>query len=61
MIHSEIKNIVAENCNAYETKFKIINMSVGRLNESCNNCINFRNDKCLKDLFNEMKDMVSLN
>jgi len=61
MLESEIKNIIAQNCNSYETKFKIINMSVGRLCESCNNCINFRGDICSKGLFNEMKDIISIN
>lgn len=61
MLDSEMKNIIAENCGCYETKFKIVNMSVGRLNESCSNCINFRGDKCTKGLFNEMKDMISIN
>ncbi|WP_010241361.1 hypothetical protein [Clostridium arbusti] len=61
MLNSEMKNVIAENCESYETKFKIVTMSVGRLNESCSNCINFRGEKCTKGLFNEMKDIISVN
>lgn len=61
MLDSEMKNVIAENCGSYETKFKIVTMSVGRLSESCSNCINFKGDKCTKGLFNEMKDMISIN
>lgn len=61
MLDSEMKNIIAQNCNSYETKFQIINMSVGRLSESCSNCINFKRDVCSKGLFNEMKDIISIN
>jgi hypothetical protein len=61
MIGSEMKNIIAENCEAYEPKYKIVTMSVGRLSESCGNCTNFKREKCSKGLFDGAKDIIRIN
>lgn len=56
-----MKNIVAENCESYEPKFKIVTMSVGRLSESCGNCTNFKSQKCSMGLFDGAKDIIKIN
>jgi len=61
MIESEMKNIVAENCDAYQPKYKTVIMSVGRFSESCGNCTNFKGAKCSKGLFDGAKDLIRIN
>lgn len=56
-----MKNIIAENCYGFETKFDLLTMSVGRINTSCNNCINFKGEKCAKGLYSGIKDAISNN
>lgn len=56
-----MKNVIAENCNEFETKFDLLTMSVGRINASCNNCANFKGERCSKGLYDGIREIISNN
>jgi hypothetical protein len=62
MISSEIKRRVAQNCSGYSTKYYmgLIN-SITYESESCSSCINYVREKCLKELFDEILETISVN
>lgn len=61
MIDMEMKNVIAENCNEFETKFDLLTMSAGRINASCNNCANFKGERCSKGLYDGIREIISNN
>lgn len=61
MIDSEMKNIIAESCYGFEAKFDLITMAVGRMDASCNNCINFKGEKCSKGLYDGIREAINNN
>lgn len=61
MIDSEMKNIIAENCRGFEAKFDLLTMSAGRIVSSCDNCVNYKGERCAKGLYNQLKEIISIN
>lgn len=61
MISTQDKMIVAENCKEYESKNNILGLQASYISGSCNNCINFVNNKCTKNLIYEIEQIISLN
>ncbi|SMC29450.1 hypothetical protein SAMN02745134_03901 [Clostridium acidisoli DSM 12555] len=61
MIENEMKSVVAENCEEYNPKLKISAMSVGKSCNSCGNCVNFKGEKCVKGLYEDIKDIIRIN
>lgn len=57
----ELKSIIGQNCYGYKPKFITTMMSMGISAESCDNCSNFRDNKCNEDLFNGIKEIVESN
>ncbi len=61
MVNKDIKKIVAEICSGY-TPESILNLfSMAEMSPSCNNCKNFVDGECSKELFNKIKDTISMN
>lgn len=61
MLEFELKNIIAENCDYYEPRFNLVTMSVGRFCETCDNCRSFKGEKCSKNQFYKIRNIVSIN
>lgn len=61
MFNNQMRNLVAQNCNSYKPKYRTTTMMVGGLCESCNNCMNYREDKCKKGLYSEIEDIINTN
>jgi len=53
------KMLVAENCMEYTPKDFTINMSF--ISQGCSSCINYIDDKCDRELFEGIKDSISMN
>lgn len=61
MISSEIKSLVAENCPNYKVK-KVMHMHrYSNLNNNCDNCEEYSNEKCEKGLLNDLWNQIRLN
>ncbi|HEY8888676.1 MAG TPA: hypothetical protein VIM70_00205 [Clostridium sp.] len=62
MVWSEIKMRVAQNCHEYKTKY-----SMGLINSisfgpaSCDGCVNYVKGKCADGLFDEIREIISVN
>ncbi|MBE6066032.1 hypothetical protein [Clostridium cochlearium] len=58
----ELKMIVAENCDSY-TPFmpKFISEYGGTLINSCENCKYFIQERCIRNLFDPIKEIISRN
>lgn len=62
MVSSEMKMRVAHNCHEYRPRneFRLMN-SITFGSESCSSCINYVSEKCTKGLFDEIREIISLN
>ena len=60
---SEAKKFVAQNCPGYRNRnyYSLTNMSMGTSYESCDNCTNFVRGHCSKDLYDDIRDRITLN
>ena len=61
MVSSELKMMVAQNCSYYNRRYALSMESLGNLSESCSNCSNYVRGRCVKDLFDDIRDMVKIN
>ncbi|BDR68622.1 hypothetical protein K144313037_00340 [Clostridium tetani] len=58
----ELKMIVAENCDSYSPFMsEIISKYGGTLTESCENCKYFIEERCIRNLFDPIKEIISRN
>lgn len=53
------KMLVAENCIEYTPKDFTTSMSF--ISQGCNSCINYIEGKCNRELFEEIKESISIN
>lgn len=61
MLGYNLKSIIAQNCPGYESRFAVSVMSMGSIAESCDTCANFVRGKCRKDLFDSVKEKITIN
>lgn len=61
MVSFEAKNRVAEACSSYDPIHFIFSERAVSSAHNCNNCTNFVKEKCLKNLFNDTWQRISLN
>lgn len=61
MVSSELKMMVAQNCSGYNPRLALFIESIGNLSESCSNCSNYIRGRCVKGLFDDIRDMVKIN
>jgi hypothetical protein len=61
MISNQMRSIIAESCPGFEEKYIVSMLSMGNLAQSCNDCANFANGRCTKDLFNSLKEKIERN
>lgn len=61
MLNNEINSIVAENCEEYRPRCREIARGVGRMRNSCGNCVNFKREKCSKGLHDGIKELIRFN
>lgn len=61
MISNELKMRVAQNCPGYVSRNNGFLSSMTQLSESCDNCKNFIRGKCVKGLFDEVKEKIRQN
>ena len=62
MVSSEIKMRVAQNCLRYKTGYDLglIN-SITYMSESCSSCSSYVKEKCTEGLFDEIREIISVN
>ncbi|MBU3130612.1 hypothetical protein LGL55_24330 [Clostridium tagluense] len=62
MVSSEIKMRVAQNCNGYRPVYymRLMN-SITYGSESCSSCVNYVREKCTEGLFDEIREIISIN
>ena len=62
MVSSEIKMRVAQNCLRYRTEYDLglIN-SISYMSESCSSCVSYVKEKCIEGLFDEIREIISVN
>ncbi|MFD3155302.1 hypothetical protein ACFIJ5_00075 [Haloimpatiens sp. FM7330] len=61
MVSNELKMRVAQNCSGYRSRNVSFMSSMTELAESCNNCANFVRGKCVKNLFDEVREQIREN
>lgn len=61
MVSSELKMMVAQNCSGYSSRLALFMESIGNLSGSCSNCSNYIRGRCVKGLFDDIRDMVKIN
>lgn len=61
MVSSETKMRVAQNCPGYDAVYEMVMMSMGSLAQSCDNCSNFVRGRCVKELFDGIRDRIRVN
>lgn len=61
MISNEVKMVVAQNCNEYESKYLISLISMSNFSGSCDSCISYMKGKCSKELFDEIMEIIRRN
>lgn len=58
----ELKMVVAENCDSYSPFMpEFISKYGGTLRNSCENCKYFIEEKCVKNFFDSIKEVISKN
>ncbi|MFL0197046.1 hypothetical protein ACJDU8_15985 [Clostridium sp. WILCCON 0269] len=55
------KMIVAENCKEYRAKNYMFSLQASYISNNCSNCTNFCNNRCSKNLFHKIGEMISVN
>ncbi|KAJ49780.1 hypothetical protein CTM_21326 [Clostridium tetanomorphum DSM 665] len=54
--------VVAENCEGYEPIASVFVSDIGsNITDSCENCENFVKGKCIKNLFDPIKERIYRN
>lgn len=61
MVTEELKMTIAQNCSGYRPRNTYVSMSMGFIEESCNNCANFIRGKCTKGLLSEIQREITNN
>ncbi len=61
MVSSELKMIVAQNCQGYNPRSAYSMSLMGSLSESCSNCSNYVRGKCVKNLFDNIAGDIRMN
>lgn len=61
MISIQEKMLVAENCEEYKSKFYTLNAGMSAISQGCNTCVNYINDKCTKELFEQIEKKIRIN
>lgn len=61
MISIELKNVIAQNCEEYDSYYAFHRVGMGAHHRSCSNCTNYVKDMCTKGLHDEMKAKISRN
>lgn len=61
MTFSELKSIIAQNCEEYNSYNILHLISMGAQYRTCSNCSNYIKEKCIKGLQDEMKEKLSKN
>jgi ribosomal protein L19E len=61
MISGELKSVIAQNCEEYDSYSTLYKMSMGAHYRSCSNCCNYVQERCNKNLQDEMKTKLSRN
>lgn len=61
MVSEMEKMAVAQNCRGYEPRNAAVMSSMGNLSESCSNCSNYVRGKCIKDLFDDIRNTLRFN
>lgn len=61
MLGYGIKSLVAQNCPGYESRYASSILSMGSMAESCDSCANFVRGKCKKDLYDSVKERITIN
>ena len=61
MVSSEIKMMVAQNCSGYTSRSATIVARLGNLSESCSNCSYYVGERCIKGLFQDIRDAIKIN
>ena len=62
MYKDQLKSIIGENCPGYDARYGSSMISMGgALSNSCDNCSNFVRGRCIKDLYDYMKNLINTN
>ncbi|MTK13623.1 MAG: hypothetical protein F8N39_16580 [Clostridiaceae bacterium] len=61
MISIQEKMLVAENCAEYKPKVYTFNSNRSAISQGCNTCVNYINDKCNKELFEQIEEKIRIN
>ncbi len=61
MVSNELKMRIGQNCPGYVSRNTSFMSSSTELAESCNNCANFVRGKCIKDLFDKIREEIRQN
>lgn len=61
MISLQDKILVAQNCEAYKPKSYMLTAAISYIAQSCNQCVNYTNGKCIKELFEEIEEKIKIN
>ncbi|WP_373897169.1 hypothetical protein ACER0A_000405 [Haloimpatiens sp. FM7315] len=61
MISNELKARIAQNCPGYTSRNSSFMSSVTELAQSCDNCANYVRGKCVKRLFDSIKEDIRKN
>lgn len=57
----ELKMLVAENCPGYEPLASVFLSDVGNIIDTCDNCDNYVEEKCIVNLFDPIKRKINRN
>jgi len=61
MVSGQVKMIVAQNCPGYQARYGMVMSTMGSLSQSCSNCGNWIRGRCIKDLFDEVRERIRVN
>lgn len=61
MISTQEKMLVAENCEEYKSKVYTLNAEMRAISQGCNTCVNYMNDRCTKELFEQIEEKIRIN
>lgn len=61
MVSMYQKIIVAENCDEYQSRNYVLNSQISYISHGCSDCINYVNNKCTRELFEEIEERIKKN
>ncbi|MBZ9684842.1 hypothetical protein G9F72_000385 [Clostridium estertheticum] len=62
MVSSDLKMRVAENCHGYRPIYYMGLMnSITYGSRSCSSCVNYVREKCIEELFDEIRETIMSN